>query len=513
MAPARGAAGARARDTGRDGEDALHPAFAAALVALGLAVAGLWLSVALRSSFAREDWQLLGLAQQAGFDPWGALLPAGPQVFWAYRPLGVDMYFQGLHTLFGVDVRPFLVVALLAHALRGVASYFVLRALAVPAPLAAAASLFATTLWPGLDRALYPTTYHYVGAAAFGVAALAAWLGFLRGRRRAARAGALLALALALLHSEAAVSWAAVLALASAFFDPRAGEVGRWRRTARDLAPVAALVVAYLLVRELWSPNAPPPAYVDAEPSPRLALRWLVHTGVLLRDLATRPPTLLALLALGLVGLASRWRGPRRGDGRGGSLRVVGFGAASVLATTAPFALLVVSASRFGVGLEVPLAIALAGALAPLWRAARPGLREASCVAALAACLPWSSLAAHVAHPPSEPSLRMVRSLAPIASELPTGRLLLVHYGAAELAVPATQQRARRASWGPWMARSLLPEKQLRMRYVNLRRVEPESCPRCVLLELRPDLTFRPTTLGRLRELRMRSPDDAGPGA
>jgi len=461
--------------------------YAAALLGVAAAVLVLFVRAGSAAFFEADDWLFLTEAGRHGIDPIEALLP-GRRSHWAYRPLGVDVFFQTLHRLFGLEIRAYVAAAALAIGVRGLALAGVLRSLGVPASLAAAAALWSATRWPSFESALWPSAYQYLGASALGVVALHAYLCHVRTGGRAAYGAALGAFGLALLHNESALAAAGVLALAGLWIDPPRRQAAWWRRTALRLAPVALVGLAYLWLRFVGLERVETPPYVSGEWTLRLARR--ITTGNLRLALEGVP------LAAGLGAAALLLAAAARPAWRRPALGLAALAGLWLALAALPYTILLAPQARHAVALEAPLALALAAAALPAWRRTGPRLRRAVAVGVVAACVPWGAMRDRIDEPRGETSRVLavqLRALAPRPGE----RLFLL-WGAPGLAGPADYRRIHRISWGGWMTAPLFPERDVRVMFVDLRsRPPPGACHPCRYLELRPDATLVPTTAPR----------------
>lgn len=378
-------------------------------IALGVAAASLW--AASREWFHGDDFAFLWWAKQ-GFDPVAAFLPIDPRVWPTYRPLTIEVYFGALQSWFGTDPRPFLGLVVAAHFASGFVVARIARQLGFDGRLALFAGVLSVALYPSLSSMFWASAFQHVAAIGLCLLCVSAFLSHLQHRSRAALAASLVCFALALLSNELAASLPGVLALLG-WERAVGGPTERLRGLARQIAPHAALLGAYLVLRFFVIHQAP------MHPAYSLALGSHVFENAL-RNLAFLLREHWALATgFALLGVAAQASRPDRA--RSGVL--AGWWALAALPTLGIPEIV----PRMAMSAEAPFALFVADQLDAALRR-RPHLPawavEAVLVLLLLAAIPYGVLQERIQHPEGELNRKLAASLEAHFADLAEGECI-----------------------------------------------------------------------------------------
>jgi len=455
-----------------------------ALLVVGVGL-GLRLAISAREWFISDDFFFLHMIQEPHWSFREALLPTRPRLIAAYRPIGLDAYFLLNYALYGWNALGYYVSAL---ALQGITAFMLARiALGYGLDLRVACTVSALVLLaaPSTLTSYAVAEHNYICAAAAYTTCLAALLAELRRPRVIRRVGAYAALCLGLLSNEVCATFFAVAWLA-AYLQSSADT--RWLRLRASLA----VTWPYLVITGL---------YIDFKSSgvPMRQENWFYEVdigsdmlGNLLGNLAHVHGGYLTLSAVGLIAAWWVW-GRARGTfaplGRGPRAAAL-VGAAWLLATSLPFAVLALPASRFAL-LQLPAAALLWGVLleAALPRV-RPAIQSYALLAALILFTPWLRML-HALEAPRGEMFRRAHQV--ISRELPASASLCVTVicDGPALASSRACETFRSGSFGGALWRAVVPDRLLSVQFTPAAALvdEPEALD-CLRYYLTPELAL-----------------------
>jgi len=473
----------------------LGAASGAALGALGLS---LW--IASREWFTRDDFAFLAFVQQPETWSWAAVyLPLGERFWPFYRPLGMETFFWVGFRLFGLDAFGFFTTSVVLHFATGVLVFRIARRFGFDASVALATAVLAVTRPPSLLEIYWGSVFMYVGAVAFGLLAVERFLAWWQNGGAGAHAASWLALVLALLCNEIAVTLPAALALASLAAGAGARDLSR---LARGLAPHALATAAYAGIRfGILAPDPPSELY-----RPALGAHVLPNALALWLDLFGASAAAAAAAGVAMAALGAVAAGQARFPGAAGWVaRVVGACVAWVVLVTLPFALLPFPQPRWAMNLEAPACLAF-GALLEAARRSLPARRldafQGLLAVGLLAAVPWSALALRGRSPLGAQPQRLALAIDSARPALSDAAQIILLFGAPGLADAADGERMRSLAYGGGVLNAVDPRTRRVLRFLDLSRRPGRNAvrPDGDYFVLRPDLRVEradPTTLAR----------------
>jgi hypothetical protein len=355
----------------------------ALVLALGLGL-GLRLAIAAREWFIADDFFFLAQVQDAHWSFREALLPTRSRTLAVYRPIGLDGYFLLNFALYGWNAFGYYLSALALQALTALALFRI--ALHYRLDARVAWTLFPLVLLAAPSTlASYAVAEHNYICAALGYSTcLAALIADLTRPRGWLRWSSYVALVFGLLSNEVCTTlpWVAWVA---AFVELRhQARVARLRRACAITWPYFALTGLFVDFKLSGVPTRQDTWFYDVDISSDLLGNLLgnlalVHGGNLLL-------ALVAAAAGLLVVRARRGQAGTFGHARVAALLVFG---AWLLATSLPFSVLAVPASRFAL-LQLPAAALLWAVLLDFaFTYTSPKLQPALLLLALTVLVPW----------------------------------------------------------------------------------------------------------------------------
>jgi len=352
---------------------------------LGLGV-GLRLAIAAREWFISDDFFFLAQIQDSSWSFQEALLPTRPRLIAAYRPVGLDGYFLLNFELFGWHAFGYYVSALSLQLLTGLLIVRIALGYGIDRRAAWIAGASVLLAAPSTLASYAVAEHNYICAALCYSAALGMLLDELARPRAWLRLASYATLILGLLSNEVCMTFPLVAGLAALLSSP-----GNLRRS------------LYYALRVTWPYAVITALYLDFKLTgvPLHQENWFYEVDLgsdMLRNLAGNLAHVHGgYTALGIIAALAVTLGVLRARGARGAHWPLGAGPRNaalvgvswLLATSLPFTVLALPASRFAL-LQLPAAALL---WAVLLDAALPYLRPAWHVPALLAALclltPW----------------------------------------------------------------------------------------------------------------------------
>lgn len=316
-----------------------------------------------------------------------------PRGWWSYRPLSIEVFFSALNATAGLDPFPHPLASVLTHLAAGALVYRIAVQLEVDRRVALVAGLLKVSMYPSLNGELFwISAFQTVLGTFFYLLTVTLFVDFLQEGGRNRRVAASVAMILALLSNELALTLPGPLVLL-AVFHGNGGVATRLRAAIRACAPLVVILGAYLPFRYwlIWESFLPTPALNVPH------LGWHVVTNVrnfvrILTGRSTAPQLLLlALVAAGR--LVAAWRR----DGAAGTLArrtllLWGW----LRCAMVPFLGAYFLHHRAAIVLEAPFCLLIASHLDPIARAAstRRGTRalEVAMAGLLLAPFPYRTI-------------------------------------------------------------------------------------------------------------------------
>ncbi len=485
--------------------------FFIAAAALALAMVSFAGFVASREWFSGDDFAFLAHVQNAEQWSWrAAWLPVGERFWPFYRPLAMESYFRLGFDLFGLAAAGFFAITLSVHFARGAVVYRLARQLGCARPVAVVGGLLGVSgaaSFPGIYAA---SLFHYVLVSLVATLCVSWFLTAMRSRGWRAYTASCFAVFVALLCNESAVVLPGLLFVVAWVEAPSSD----WRRAcvgaARRVAPHAALVAFYLVLRL----EAIRGVNERALYSLAFDLGALRNLGVQMAIACRGSAGFLLLAGIALAGAAAM----RRAGSAGRDLaRGAVIGLAWVVLGLLPFVAVSFPHSRFSIGIEAPVALLTALALEAIARAAPAASRRRLALAFLLlplAAFPWAPLLERARHPEGDLPRRLVALIAARAPVLPKHARVVVLYGVEGLADSEAGERFRFLSYNGLVASAVWPDQRVSVRFhdLNQRMSRAVMRPEGVFVALLPDLGLAPAEPALLDRELPRSFTDADRG-
>ena len=351
-----------------------------AVLGLGLT---LRFAIAAREWFISDDFFFLAQVQDASWRFREALLPTRPRMIAAYRPIGLDAYFMLNFGLFGWNAAGYYFTALVLQALTGLLVARMARGYGIDRRVTWVVAASMVLAAPSTLESYAVAEHNYICAALCYSACLALLLAELARPRPWLRLASYAALVLGLLSNEVCATFPVVALLAAYRHVP--GNARRSLLNALRLTwPYAAIAALYVDFK-LWGvPLRQKNWFYEVDVGTDMLGNFFgnlahVHGGYI---------ALTVVFGLAVLLAVARFRGalaPLSADQAKGAL----VGAAWLLATSLPFTVLALPASRFAL-LQLPAAALIWAVLLDVARRWLPPARQAiALIAALTLLTPW----------------------------------------------------------------------------------------------------------------------------
>jgi len=471
----------------------------------GCALVAASIFVASREWFRGDDFLFLSFVQQPEWSWVDLYLPFESRHWPFYRPLAAESYFYVCFRLFGFDSLPFYGVLIAVHFLSGLVVYRLAKQLRFDPRVAAVTALLSVSRFPSIQTFFFAANLHHVAGSFFYVLAVTTFLDYARRGRIAAQLGSCVALLLTLLCAEYGVTLVGLLVLVSLYVDDFEISKASLLRALRRAIPQAAIVTAYLVLRfGLIAPRPAAALYTFELGGHMVTNVWQQLVAVFEDEVGLLVAALLILL---IVGAILRDRENRSSIGRR-LVRIHALCIPWIVFMLAPFSLLPVAALRFSIPIEIPVCLMLGAYLDALWRlgSARHRLAlEVGLICLLLVSIPYKTFWLKAENPVGAAAREFKSVIEALYPDPPTGTIVVFLYGAEGLATSPDATRFRLRMMNHWMLRSLYPDKNMRVRFIDVVTGGKVLCDRCVYFKLRPDLSAEPIEKSRLlREIRQR---------
>lgn len=454
------------------------------LPVLGLGL-GLRLALAAREWFITDDFFFLALIQDPHWSFREALLPTRPRVIAAYRPIGLDGYFLANFALYGWNALGFYVTAL---ALQAFTAYMLARVALhyqLDRRVACCAAALVLLAAPSTLASYAVAEHNYICAAAAYGACLAALVAELKRPNLWQRLGAYVALSLGLLSNEVCATFPAVAWLAAYVHLAGQTRSARVRGASSVTWPYFVITGLYIDFKLSGVPMRQDSWFYDVDIgtdmlSNMLGNLFYVHGSYV---------ALGALAAVALLLVAARLRGAIASLGRGPRAALI-VGAAWLLATSLPFSVLALPASRFAL-LQLPAAVLLWAVLFDtVCKQLRPALQSTVLLAALVLLTPWSRMLHALDAPRAEPFRRAYQV---VSQDLPGSDFNCVSVVCTGPKLASEQQcdTFRAGTFGGALWRSVVPDRPLSVDFIDVSAMsEGADRPDCLRYYLTPELAL-----------------------
>ena len=395
--------------------------FLGTCAALGLLVLAVYVVLAYQEDFYGDDFVFLRQAQLPR-DWLHVFVSFHPRGWWSYRPLSIEVFFSTLYAVAGLDSFPYLLVSVLTHFAAGALVWRIAVQLGIDRRVALVAALMKVSMYPSLNGELFwVSAFQTVLGSFFYLLTVTLFLQYLTEGRRRYRTAASVAMILALLSNELALTLPGPLVLLAVFFGSGA-PVPRLRAAFRACVPMIVILGVYVPFRYvlIWKSFLPTPALNV----PHLGWQVVWNVPVFLRILAGRSATLqvvlVAIVAAGWICAA------RLGGGAPTVLaRSVLLLSGWLLCAMVPFLGAYFLHHRAAVVLEGPFCLLIAAHLDPIVRAVTAPrtarVVEAAVLALLAVAFPWQAVVEQARMPRGKVNRDLLGILAREPGGVPVG--------------------------------------------------------------------------------------------
>lgn len=374
--------------------------FLASCVVIGSVLVVLFVWLARQEFFFGDDLYFLRKTLQPR--DWSEVFVSfEPRGWWSYRPLSIEVFFSVLHTIAGLDPFPYLLVSVVVHLACGYVVFRIALQLAIDRRVALFAALLKIAMYPSLNGELFwISAFQTVLGTFFYLLTVTLFVDYLLHGRRRDQVAASVAMLLALLSNELAMTLPGPLVLLAVYFQGSGGVVARLAGALRASAPMVLLLGLYLPFR-YWLIF---PSFLNTPGLNVPHLGWHIVWNVVafLRILAKHSGplqiVLLATIALGWL-CAARAGLDAAGTLARRSLLLGGWLVCAMVPYLGTFFL----HHRAAIVLEAPFCLLLAAHLDPIVRAAgtlrTARLVEAGMLALLVLALPYQAIASQARAP------------------------------------------------------------------------------------------------------------------
>jgi hypothetical protein len=473
---------------------------------LAAAVLSIYLWIISVEWFQADDFYFLREAQKPW--DWGRVLfPGERDLWWPYRPLGVEAFFHVAFRLFGWNAPGYYALSAAAYLGTAFLVYRIAGQLGYDVRIGVVAALLSVSRLPGIYNVPVASCFHYAGATLLHTLSLTLFLDYLRTRRIGLQAGALLAFTLALFCNEYTLTLPPVLLLASLLNDSEgrgSRSFFRWaalRSALLRTVPYLLPAGGFLWLRQLAIGAVERPRFYSLEIDP-----YYLHKVV--ANLAFVPGerfSLYAMLALmaAVVTLVVRQQG-FRGEAASRLWREQLLWVPWTLATLLPVSLLLFPVERLAIPLQVPVTLWFCSFLNALWRAYGqrfPRLSSAAMLVLVPLSLPLTAASVRMVHPTGPVVREFLDTLARQHPELDDRAVVTILYGGEGRGDELTANWFRGANFKGVSVSAVYPHKHTRMVFHDVTRTRRRKvlCKRCVYFNLLSDRTVEPVSAQELR--------------
>lgn len=340
--------------------------FVAACIVLGSVLVALYVWLAHQEYFFGDDLVFLRRAQLPR--DWGEVFVSfRPRGWWSYRPLSIEVFFSTLYAVAGLDPFPYLLASVLVHFAAGFLVYRLAVQLEIDRRVALIAGLLKVSMYPSLNGELFwISAFQTVLGSFFYLLTVTLFVDYLTRGRRRHQVAASVAMILALLSNELAITLPGPLVLLGVFFGS-GGPTTRLNRALRACAPMVVILAVYLPFRYvlIWASFLPTPGL--NVPHLGWHIPWNVRNflRILTKQSGALQIVLLAIVAAGWLCAARSRSGDVATLARRGLL-LSGW----LLCAMVPFLGAYFLHHRAAIVLEAPFCLLLASHLDPIVRAA-----------------------------------------------------------------------------------------------------------------------------------------------
>jgi len=401
--------------------------FVAACIGPGVALAARYVWLARQEFFFGDDLYFLHQAQLPR-DWREVFVSFRPRGWWSYRPLSIEVFFSGMHAIAGLDPFPYLLAGVVVHLATGLLVYRVARQLGMDARVAAIAGRLEVSMSPSLNgHLLWISAFQTLLGSFFYVLTVTLFVGYATHGRRRDRVAASVAMVLALMSNELAMTLPGPVVLLAAYF-AEAGIGARVRAALRASAPMIVILALYLAFRFVLIGASFLPTPGLSVPHLGWHILWNVprflalltgHSGAL-------QTVLVAVVAAGWL-CATRLRAGAPATLAGRCLLLGGW----LVCAMVPFLGAFFLHHRAAIVLEAPFCLLLAAHLDPIVRAAATGrtrrLVEAAMVGLVVVAFPYRAVADQARMPRGQVNRDLLEILAREPGGLPKGTCVRLH--------------------------------------------------------------------------------------
>jgi hypothetical protein len=472
--------------------------FLCGIAGLTLLLLALNLLAASGESFSRDDFAFLAYVQRPHWSWLEVYLPLDERWWWAYRPLGMQTFFYFAYQLFGLDSFGYFCTAILLHIATAALAYRLMLRLGFGPPVAAVTALISISRYPATRDVLYGSVFHYTAATCFVLLTLITFIDYVRAGRVWLQVASCACLVLALLCNEFPVVIAVLLFFVSLYAQkerPFRLDSSNLRRALVHSLPQLAIAALYLVYRFRVIAEVPAHrAYVQTYGVSHI-------TGNVGKQLFYYFGDAPTLIGAGVVLAGVLWSIARSEEGRALArswmFPVQALCVVWAIGVLAPFAILVVTHSRFSIPLELPVSIFLGALLEVAWRIHSGKRRrhlEAGLLVLVLVSLPYATLWERHRSPVGvygEMLAEAVRTHAPPIAE---GSRIVLLYNAPGLASHAGGAKFKRYTFGGTAAlQAYFNDQALTLQLHDLwQSPVGKPCRDCVYMQLMPKLEVRP---------------------
>jgi hypothetical protein len=457
---------------------------------------GLRLAISAREWFIKDDFFFLAMIQNSHWTFREALLPTRTRLIAAYRPIGLDAYFLLNFALYGWNALGYYVTGLVLQALSAWMLVRMALGYRLDPRVALSAGALVLLAAPSTLASYAVAEHNYICAATCYSVCLTALLAELRRPRLWQRLLSYAVLTLGLLSNEVCATLPAVALLAAYLQVPGDTRRVRLRSAAGATWPYFVIAGLYIDFKLSGVPSRQRDWFYDVDVSSDMLGNLFgnlahVHGGA---------GMLVAVAAAAALVVWATIRGKLAPLGTGAKAAVL-VGSAWMLATSLPFAVLALPASRFAL-LQLPAAVLLwAVILDTAIKALRPQLQSYALLAAIVLLTPWPRML-HALDAPRGAAFR--RAYEVVARDLPASEssCVTIVCDSPELASRPQCEAFRDGTFGGALWRAVVPERWLDIEFTDetTLNASPDQFA-CLRYYLTPELalTHEPPRLARAR--------------